>query len=315
MTTQTEPTLQPTARRRGGTGRRHQARTGWAFMAPFAVLFVLVFLIPILVSVRSAFFVKAPTGGGLYGGGELVEQFAGLQNFAWVLTNGQFWAGIGRVGLYTLLQVPVMIGLALVLALLLDSVFVKRVGALRLSYFLPFAIPGIIAAMIWLYMYTPELSPFMDYLPEGANFFSPGFILASMANMTTWTYTGYNMLIFLAALQAIPHELYEAARIDGASELRIATRIKVPMVAGASLLAVLLSIIGTIQLFNEPVIMETVNPWMGKDYTPMMMAYNTMMGTLSPSGAGPASAVSLMMAVIAGAIAVVYTLVQRRVTR
>src|SRR5699024_2986509 len=157
----------------------------------------------------------------------------------------------------------------------------------------------------------PEVSPILPCLPEGTNFMGPGTVLASMANMTTWTYTGYNMLIFLAALQAIPRELYEAARIDGASGLQVAIRIKVPLIRGAALLAVLLSIIGTIQLFNEPVIMASANSWMGKDFTPMMLTYNTMMGELSPSGAGPASALSLLMAAIAGVLAIIYALLQR----
>jgi multiple sugar transport system permease protein len=113
-----------------------------------------------------------------------------------------------------------------------------------------------------------------------------------MANMTTWTYTGYNMLIFLSALQAVPRDLYEAARLDGASGFQISMRIKVPLVRGAALLAVLLSIIGTIQLFNEPVVLQAANSWMGKDFTPMMLTYNTMMGEISPSGSGPASAYS-----------------------
>ena len=152
----------------------------------------------------------------------------------------------------------------------------------------------------------------MQFLPEGTNFMSPSTILLSMGNMTTWTYTGYNMLIFLAALQAIPRELYEAARIDGATGWQIATRIKIPLVRGAALLAVLLSIIGTIQLFNEPVILESANPWMGKDFTPMMLAYNSLLGAVSPSGTGPASAYSLLMAVIAGVLAIVYALLQRR---
>ncbi len=122
------------------------------------------------------------------------------------------------------------------------------------------------------------------------------------------------MLIFLAALQSIPRELYEAARIEGASGWQIVYKIKIPLVSGAALLAVLLSIIGTIELFNEPTVMETVNPWMGKDYTPRMMAYNTMMGTITPAGDGPASAVSIVMAIIAGALAVVYALLQRKVS-
>jgi multiple sugar transport system permease protein len=281
-------------------------------MAPFAVLFIVVFLIPIIISVRSAFFSQVPSGGGLFGGGELVDTFVGMDNLVAAASNGAFWAGMGRVVIYAAFQIPVMIIAALALALLLDSFLVRRPAFFRLSFFLPYAIPGVIAAMIWMYMYTPEVSPFIPFLPEGTNFMAPGTILASMANMTTWTYTGYNMLIFLAALQSIPRELYEAARLDGANGFQIATKIKVPMVRGAALLAILLSIIGTIQLFNEPMIMESSNSWMGLDYTPMMLTYNSMMGEISPSGSGPASAYSLLMAVIAGALAVIYSFVQRK---
>lgn len=124
-----------------------------------------------------------------------------------------------------------------------------------------------------------------------------------MANMTTWTFMGYNMLVFLAALQSIPRDLYEAARLDGAGEWGIVRRIKVPLVRNATLLTVLLSIIGTIQLFNEPTVLATQNPWMGRAFTPMMMAYNSMTGQVSPSGAGPASAISLLMALAAAVLA------------
>ncbi|MBS0022924.1 carbohydrate ABC transporter permease [Microbacterium paraoxydans] len=305
------PAPAPAARRRRGRGRR-EGVTGWLFLAPFAVLFTVVFLVPIIVSVRSSFFAQVPSGGGLYGGGELVDTFVGLDNFVTAATNGAFWAGMGRVVLYAAVQIPVMIIAALALALLLDSFIVRRPALFRLAFFLPYAVPGIIAAMMWLYLYTPQVSPFLPYLPEGTDLMSPQTILFSMANMTTWTYTGYNMLIFLSALQAVPRDLYEAARIDGASGWQIALRIKVPLMRGAALLAVLLSIIGTIQLFNEPVIMEAANSWMGKDFTPMMLTYNTMMGELSPSGSGPASAYSLLMALIAGVLAIAYALLQRR---
>lgn len=300
----------PTRRRRLGT--RRDGLTGWLFMTPFAVLFIVVFLVPIIVSIRSSFFAQVPSGDGLYGGGELVDTFVGLSNFVTAATNGAFWTGMGRVILYAALQIPVMIIVALALALLLDSFIVRRPTLFRLSFFLPYAVPGIIAAMMWLYLYTPEVSPFLPYLPEGTDFMAPGTILFSMANMTTWTYTGYNMLIFLSALQAVPRDLYEAARLDGASGFQISMRIKVPLVRGAALLAVLLSIIGTIQLFNEPVVLQAANSWMGKDFTPMMLTYSTMMGEISPSGSGPASAYSLLMALIAGVLAIVYALLQRR---
>lgn len=296
---------------------RHEAYTGWAFLAPFALLFILIFLVPIIIAIFSSF-TRQDSGGGLYGGGELTTKFVGLENFQMVVTSSAFWTGIGRVMLYTAFQVPIMILAALALALLLDSFLTKHVTIYRLGYFLPFAIPGVVAAMIWMYLYTPGLSPLVKgFAAIGINvdFFGKYAILGSMANMTTWTYTGYNMLIFLAALQAIPNDLCEAARIDGASGWQVTTRIKVPMVRGAALLAVLLSIVGTIQLFNEPQVLGTSQTWMGKSYTPMMMAYNTMMGTLTPGGDGPASAISIVMALIAGLLAIAYAFIERKVSK
>ena len=255
-------------------------------MAPFGILFAIVFIIPIFYAIYSSFFRQVTEGGGAYGGGELVNKFVGFQNFEYVLTSGNFWSGVGRVLIYTLIQVPLMIIIALALAMVIDSFVVKHITGFRLGYFLPYAIPG--------------------------DFFSKNVVLASMANITTWTFTGYNMLIFLAALQAIPHELYEAARIDGASGWQISMRIKLPNVRSAALLSMLLSIVGTIQLFNEPQIMQTADPGISKTYTPMMMAMNTSQGTLTPGGDGPASAVAIVMALIAGVLAMIYALVERK---
>lgn len=88
---------------------KRENRTGWAFMAPFGILFALVFILPIIWAIYSSFFRQVTTGGGAYGGGELVDKFVGLQNFQYVITSGNFWAGVGRVVLYTVIQVPVMI--------------------------------------------------------------------------------------------------------------------------------------------------------------------------------------------------------------
>ena len=157
------------APKRRGRGRqeRHEALTGWFFMAPFALLFVLVFVIPIVVSVIESFYKRVPGKGGLFGGGEPVRTFIGMANYAEVATNPAFWTGIGRVVGYAAVQIPLMIGLALGLALLLDSFLVRRPGFFRLSYFLPYAIPGVVAAMVWLYLYSPGMSPFLPYLPRG----------------------------------------------------------------------------------------------------------------------------------------------------
>lgn len=285
-------------------------------MAPFALLFAFVFILPIGWAIYSSFFQQVVSGGGAYGGGELVNQFVGLENFRYVITSGDFWAGVGRVVIYTLIQVPIMIIAALALAMIIDSFVVKHISGFRLGYFLPYAIPGVVASIIWVYLYNGQISPLVKGLAAlGINmdFFADNIVLASMANITTWTFTGYNMLIFLAALQAIPHDLYEAARIDGANGWQIAMKIKLPNVRSAALLAMLLSIVGTIQLFNEPQIMQTADPGISKSFTPMMMAMNTSQGTLTPSGDGPASAVAIMMALIAGVLAMAYALVERKV--
>lgn len=310
--------------------RRREGRIAWGFFAPFAILFALTFIIPIVVSVRASFFRQTASGDALYGGGSQVEKFVLFENYEHVISDGAFWTGMGRVILFGAFQIPIMIGGAMILALLLDSFVIRRVAFFRLSYFLPYAIPGVVAALVWTYIFSPGLSPINEILGSTSDwlsglfgeridltidFFAPGTIIGSMATMTTWTFMGYNMLIFLAALQAIPHDLYEAARLDGAGEFAIVWRIKIPLVGGATLLAVLLSIIGTIQLFNEPTVLSAVNPWMGKDYTPMMLAYNSMMGGVTPSGAGPASAVSLVMAIVAGVLAAIFALVQNRSKR
>ena len=317
----TATTHAPKAAQRSSKPKRSNAakrenRTGWAFMAPFALLFAFVFILPIGWAIYSSFFRQVVSGGGAYGGGELVNQFVGLENFRYVITSGDFWAGVGRVVIYTLIQVPIMIIAALALAMIIDSFVVKHISGFRLGYFLPYAIPGVVASIIWVYLYNGQISPLVKGLAAlgiNVDFFADNIVLASMANITTWTFTGYTMLIFLAALQAIPHDLYEAARIDGANGWQIAMKIKLPNVRSAALLAMLLSIVGTIQLFNEPQIMQTADPGISKSFTPMMMAMNTSQGTLTPSGDGPASAVAIMMALIAGVLAMAYALVERKV--
>lgn len=305
-----------TAKPKRSNAVKRENRTGWAFMAPFAIMFALVFILPIFWAIYSSFFRQVTEGGGAYGGGELVNKFVGLENFQYVITSDKFWAGTGRVLIYTLIQVPIMIIAALALAMLIDSFIVKHISGFRLGCFLPYAIPGVVASIIWVYLYNGQISPIVKGLAAlgiNVDFFASNVLLASMANITTWTFTGYNMLIFLAALQAIPHDLYEAARIDGANGWQIAMRIKLPNVRAAALLAMLLSIVGTIQLFNEPQIMSTADAGISKAYTPMMMAMNTSRGTITPSGDGPASAIAIVMALIAGVLAMIYALVERKV--
>ena len=175
--------------KRSGAQKREN-RIGWSFMAPFAILFAFVFILPIVWAIYSSFFRQVTEGGGAYGGGELVNKFAGLQNFQYVITSGNFWSGVGRVLLYTLIQVPIMIIAALALAIVIDSFVVKHVTGFRLGYFLPYAIPGVVASIIWVYLYNGQISPIVKGLAAiGVNidFFNKNIVLGSMANITTWT--------------------------------------------------------------------------------------------------------------------------------
>lgn len=116
--------------------------------------------------------------------------------------------------LFGAVQVPVMLGLALVFALLLDSPLIRGKKFYRLAFFAPYAVPGVIAAIMWGFLYSPSLSPF-SVLTSNVDLLGSGLVLWSIANVVTWVYAGYNMLIIYSALQSIPGEIYEAARIDG----------------------------------------------------------------------------------------------------
>ena len=258
---------------------RRRALTPYLFILPFGVLFLLFFIVPILYAIYESLFRSQRSGLGL---GAATVSFNGLSNYADVIRDPNFYTGIGRVLLYGVVQVPVMLGLALVLALLLDSTVVRFKGFFRLAFFVPYAIPGIIAALLWGYLYDPALGPLVkgfSSLGLGTpDFLGANSVLWSIANIATWAWTGYNMLIIFAALQAIPTEIYESARIDGSSGFHIAWNIKIPLVAPALVLTGIFSIIGTLQLFNEPQVLTTISNNIPTSFTPNLYAYYTAFG-------------------------------------
>jgi multiple sugar transport system permease protein len=237
------------------------------------------FVAPILFAMYQSLFRTQRSGLGL---SAPTIKFNALNNYQQVIHDPNFWASVGRVLLYGAVQVPIMLGLALLLALLLDSRIVRFKPFFRLAFFVPYAIPGIVAALLWGYLYDPELSPIVKGvrgLGLGTpDFLAPQTVLWSIANIVTWAWTGYNMLIIFAALQAIPPDLYEAARLDGASGWQIAWRIKIPLAAPALILTCIFSIIGTLQLFNEPQVLTNVSNNISPSYTPNVYAYNTAFG-------------------------------------
>lgn len=263
------------------------------FVLPFAVPFVLFYLVPIGYAVVQSL-TKTERSGGIFGQSRTV--FAGLEQYSAVFADPAFRAGVGRMLLFGLVQVPIMLALALALALVLDSTVARLKRFFRLAFFLPYAIPGVIAALMWAFLYSPELSPVVDTLDRigtAPDFLGAGAILWSIANVVTWTYTGYNMLILFAALQAVPQELFDAAKVDGAGGIRTAWSIKVPLVRPALVLTAVFSIIGTLQLFTEPIVLQRISTNVTSGYTPNLLAFSVASGQNYPL----AAAMSVVLAV------------------
>ncbi|GAA1955652.1 carbohydrate ABC transporter permease [Microbacterium aquimaris] len=262
----------PGRRTIGKSGRgavRHRSSIA-IFTVPFGILFLLFYLLPIGYAVWQSLLVVEREG--TYGAPQ--EVFGWFTQYALVMQNGPFWESVARVLLFGVVQVPIMLGLALLFALLLDSPVLKGKKFFRLAFFVPYAVPTVIAAIMWGFLFSPNLSPFTD-VTRAVDFLSPELVLWSIANVVTWVYVGYNMLIIYSALLAIPSEVYEAARIDGAGQIRIAWSIKIPMVMPAIILTAIFSIIGTLQLLAEPQVFRSFSSAVSSTFTPNMTVYAT----------------------------------------
>ncbi|MBP2436813.1 carbohydrate ABC transporter permease [Microbacterium amylolyticum] len=244
--------------------------TGWGFLSPFALVFALVFIAPIIYALYLSFFRTQLVGG---------TEFVGFANYVRAFGDGQLWDGVIRVALFLLIQVPIMLFLSLLASLAIDSGRLYGRSFFRLSIFLPYAVPAVVATFMWGFMYGTRFGlvgnlndMFGMNIPD---LLSPDLIMLSIGNLVTWQFLGYNMLIFYSALRVVPSSLYEAAAIDGANQLRIITAIKLPAIRGALVIATIFSIIGSFQLFNEPSIMQSMAPnTITTSFTPNLYAYN-----------------------------------------
>lgn len=279
------------------TGRR----AAWALLAPFLLGFALFFVAPFAVAVAQSF--TRLERDTVFGPARTA--FAGLSNYRVALADESFLASFGTVLWYAVVQIPVMLGFALVLALLLDSGAARFGRFFRLVCFLPYAVPGIIGGLIWLFLYAPGVSPFSG-LPD---LLGGDLVIYAMENISTWTFTGYNMLIMYSALRAIPPSLYEAARIDGASGWSIAWHIKIPLIGPSIALTGVFSVIGTFQLFTEPMALQPLAGGVSTTFTPTMAAYNQ----ISAQNFGLGAAMSVVLAAVIGVLSLgFYRFTQKR---
>ncbi|MEU7689483.1 sugar ABC transporter permease [Microbispora sp. SCL1-1] len=253
---------------RNKSARAHRAgAVPYLFLAPAMALFTLFMALPIGYTIYLSLRRTKVSGLGL-GKGARKEIFAGLGNYAAAVGDGELWAGWLRVLAYGALVLVLMLGLALVFALMLDAAHVRLARLTRISIFLPYAVPGVAATLMWGFLYLPSLSPFGDH-----PFLSADLVTFSMANVAVWGGTGFNMLVLYTNLRAVPREYYEAARIDGASELGIALRIKIPILAPSIILTTVFSVIATVQVFTEPTTLRPLTNTISSTWSPLMKVY------------------------------------------
>ena len=250
--------------------QRRQNLAAYGFVLPFFVVFATMLVAPLAYSGYLSFFVDRLVGG---------VSFVALENYLRAFQDAGFLAGLGRTALFLVIQVPIMLGFALFFALALDSGRARGSKVLRLLIFLPYAVPGVVAVLMWGYLYGQQFG-LVAQITRGIglpapNLLSESTVLFSIMNIVTWAYVGYNMIILYSALRSIPAELYDAAEIDGASQWRLAWSVKIPLIRPAIILTVIFSVIGSFQIFNEPSLLAEIAPTsIPNSFTPNFYAYN-----------------------------------------
>ncbi|MFJ1747554.1 carbohydrate ABC transporter permease [Streptomyces sp. NPDC088116] len=280
------------------SARRRELGACGLLMTPFFVLLVTVFLIPVGTAVWLSFFSDDQPGLGF---GPERTVFVGLRSYAAVLTDPTFLGGLGTVVLYCLIYIPLMVTGALALALLLDSGVVRLRSWAQLGLFLPHAVPGIIAALIWLYLYTPGISPVITLFARAditIDFLGVHTVLPSIVNIALWSNLGYNMVVFYAALQAVPREVIEASVVDGAGPVRIALQVKTPLVRSSIVMVAMFTLIFALQLFTEPMLLSQSTQMINTRFSPSMYIYDAAF-TRNNYGLAAAASVVLLACTVA----------------
>lgn len=282
-------------------------------LGPFTLVFAATIVLPILFAIRQS--LHGVRHEGPLGRGRRVEEFVGADNYVTALSDPAFMGSIGRVLLFGAVQVPVMIILATALALLLEAASARWVPFFRASYFLPYGVPGVIASLLWGFLYTPGLSPIIavgESLGIPIDFLSGQTILWSIANIVTWQFAGYNMLVIIAQLKSIDGDLYESASLDGAGAWQVITRIKIPLIRPAIVLTTVFTIIGTVQLFGEPLILRPMSGTITSTYTPNLAAYNE---AFANNNTNLAAAEAVLLALVACAFSFTFLKIVNRSER
>jgi multiple sugar transport system permease protein len=226
-------------------------------LLPFGVLYALFLVLPSLYALVMSFFQTSLVRPGLSG-------FAGVDNYRQVLTSADFWASVAHTVLFTVFTTPPLVVVALLLALLADRVRRGR-WVYRLVFFAPYVLPSSVVFLIFSWMYTPGFGLIDGYLSRiGAGPISwltePRLAMAAVVLMTVWWTLGFNFVLYLAGLQDIPRELYDAAEVDGARRWRQIWSITVPLLGRTTTLVAVLQAIASLKVFDQVYLLLSGGP-------------------------------------------------------
>lgn len=297
--TSAPPTVAAPARRRAVRG---EAVAAYGFLAPNLVLLGVFVLLPV---VAAAWLSLQRTDG--FG----VGTFVGLDNYARLVSDPRFWRATANTALFTLLVTPLSMALGLGAAVLLNSVLPAR-GVFRSVLVLPMAVSGVATALIGVLVFD-ENSGVLDKLlrslglPEVAWQSGGAAAFASVVLVTLWWRVGFNMLVYLAGLQGISPELYEAARLDGAGGWQRFRHVTVPLVGPSTFFLLIMNVIYSFQVFDIVFVMTGGGP---QDATSVLVTYAYETGFVTRDQ-GYAAAVGMVLLLLT----LVFTLVQWRTSR
>jgi multiple sugar transport system permease protein len=267
-------------------------------VVPFLLGFVLFMLVPLGYAVYTSLYTYRIIGG---------TSFTGAANYTQTLQSGQFWSGVIRVIIFAAIQIPVMLAIAFFFATVFDLGVAKFGTAFRTIFFIPFAVPAVVGAVMWSFLLEPQFGPFTRLAGalgfSGTNFFSPSLLLPIIIVIVIWEWTGYNMMILYTALKSVPRDVVEAAILDDTPLWKIILRIKLPMVRSAIVMLIFLNTIGALQLFTEPQILSSFYQGaVSLNYTPSVYIYNT---AIAADQTNLAAAMAVILALVIVAISAV----------
>ncbi|MGH8798949.1 MAG: carbohydrate ABC transporter permease [Casimicrobiaceae bacterium] len=236
-------------------------RAAWCFVAPALAVIGVFFFVPIVAA-----FGISLTDFDIYALADLANlRFVGFGNYLTLLETPLFWQALGNTLYFVVVGVPLSIAVSLGTALLLNSRLARFKPLFRTALFAPVVTTLVAVAVIWRYLYNTRFG-LLNYALGGIGvdpvdwLGDPHWAMPAIILFAVWKNFGYNMIIFLAGLQAVPEDLYEAARIDGASAWRQFRSVTLPMLSPVLLLVGILTIAGYFQLFAEPYVMTQGGP-------------------------------------------------------